>query len=69
MLIVIDLPDNFNLENEINTVSNSIIRKALKNGTPLPSIRGIVGSYYADKMLKMLNEIDKEKKEDTNGNS
>lgn len=36
MNIVIDLPDNFNLENEINTVSNPVIRKALKNGTPFP---------------------------------
>lgn len=85
MKVVIDIPDNFNLENEINTVSNSVIRKALKNGTPLllnefedimakykydfalvskkidewciQTMRGIVGSYYADKML---NEIDKE---------
>lgn len=38
--IVIEIPDNFNLENEINTVSNSVIRKALKNGTPLPEHHG-----------------------------
>lgn len=35
MKIVIDIPDNFNLENEINTVDNPVIRKALKNGKPL----------------------------------
>ena len=40
MKIVIDIPDNFNLENEINTVSNPVIRKALKNGTPLPEHNG-----------------------------
>ena len=40
MQIVIDIPDNFNLENEINIVSNPVIRKALKNGTPLPEHHG-----------------------------
>jgi len=40
MRMVIDIPDNFNLENEINTLSNSVIRKALKNGTPLPEHHG-----------------------------
>lgn len=40
--IVIEIPDNFNLENEINTVSNSVIRKALKNGIPLPEHYGVL---------------------------
>lgn len=38
MKLVIEIPDNFN--DEINTVSNSVIRKALKNGTPLPKGHG-----------------------------
>lgn len=38
--MLIEIPDNFNLENEINTMSNPVIRKALKNGTPLPEHYG-----------------------------
>lgn len=53
MQIVIDLPDNFNLENEINTVSNPVIRKALKNGTPLPEhYSRLVDADKVESMLK-----------------
>ncbi len=53
MQIVIDIPDNFNLENEINTVSNPVIRKALKNGTPLPEHYGrLVDANKVESMLK-----------------
>ena len=47
MKLLINIPDNFNLENEINTVSNSVIRKALKSGTPLPEHHGRLGDLDA----------------------
>lgn len=51
--IVIDIPDNFNLENEINTVDNPVIRRALKNGTLLPKHYGrLVDADKVESTLK-----------------